>query len=413
MDEKPDLPENIKSHLGPTPVTLTDARKTVQGAGTRDPVVFQERHATTKITSLRTGKKVFSADEVRLFLRQMDILEKVVIHEMDREQFMKEQDLKWLGKGGEGTVYFLRGHVVKLVEPNHVEGTLREIAHLLYLNPLKSRSEGILGGRTRVDFPSLIWVYVLTDGSLAVGMNCFDADPTNPGCTLDQRLRYGPPMFGDYVVNLLLQVCKSLAYCHYMGLIHHDLKPSNIYLPGDPRMPPVIFDLGQALWKRSAWGRDWLKHEHNSTYWYNGTFRYMHGERRRAHRAVMRYVANSKFTTIESEWHRAYAPAYYDDLYAMSRIFRDFENSSFPCLGESEKRTFRALRRRIMGNAIEKQPAKPESKPSASARWLSNVFARKESQATLETVESARMSMEKLVQELEGMSKAYDVASMA
>jgi serine/threonine protein kinase len=408
LAEKPDFAFRFKTHTGVEPSTITESRKTVQLFGERKPVVFEERFATTKIHAFKPTSERFRADMVRLKLRQMGILEELVIHEMDRDQFMKEKEIKWLGKGGEGTVFFLRGHVVKLVEAPHVPGTLREIAHLLFLNPLKSRSEGILGGRARIDFPSLIWIYVLNDGSLAIGMNCFDADTTKPGTTLDQRLRFGPPMSGDYVVRMLLELSKSLAYCHRLGLIHHDLKPSNIYLPGDPNMPPVVFDLGQALWNKTAWGKDWLKHEHNATYWYNGTFRYMHGERRRAHRAVLHYVKNRDFLECQRDWYRSYYPEYFDDVYAFGRILRDVGFSSYPCLRESEDLAIRDLGTRIMGYSTGVS-LKPAEKSKGGAAWLTNVFSRKKGAPQATPVEEPRMSMEKVVTEIEKVLKTFEV----
>lgn len=300
-------------------------------------------------------------DYIRHYLRQLGITENVLIHAQDLDQFLEEKGLTELGRGGEGTVYFTRGHVVKVINPQSAHGSLREIAHMLHLNRIVD-SRGTMGDRVRLDWPTLLWVYVLSDGSLSIGMRPFDTGDT-PGTTFFERLYFGPLMERQHVLDILRGIGQSLVYAHKCGIVHHDLKPSNIYIPADERQKPVVFDLGQALWQQSAWGRGWLRNNHNSYYWYNGTYRYMHHQRRLAHLAAL---AKSRHQTPSPEQWEAfgnYQPSYYDDVIAFARILRDVAKSSHARLTPHDRGTLTSLYQRLMG--LKHKHNKPDAvKPS-------------------------------------------------
>ena len=66
------------------------------------------------------------------------------------------------------------------------------------------------------------------------------------GGTLENRLT-GRPMDWSRVVTLIIPVCEALHYAHQHGIIHRDVKPSNILMPQEDW--PVLADFG--LVKRS------------------------------------------------------------------------------------------------------------------------------------------------------------------
>jgi serine/threonine protein kinase len=63
-----------------------------------------------------------------------------------------------------------------------------------------------------------------------------------PGGTLKQKM--GQPMRWQDAVKLLLPVARALAYAHGLGIIHRDVKPSNILLSGSGE--PLLSDFGVA-----------------------------------------------------------------------------------------------------------------------------------------------------------------------
>lgn len=303
-------------------------------------------------------------ESIRRFLRQLGITEPVLIHEQDYEQFLEEKGIKELGRGGEATVYFLRGHVVKVANPDSVPAVLREIAHMLLLNR-SVLGAGTMGERARADYPALLWVYALSDGSVSIGMKPFDnlgAGAT--GATLYEHLMAGPALERQRTLDAIRGICRSLVYAHRSGIIHHDLKPANIYIPSDPSQPPVIFDLAQALWHQPSWGRHWLNHDYNNTYWYNGTYRYMHYQRRMAHLAALAKVAMYEPTAQQAAAFARYRPSFYDDVFAFARILFDMVRSMNTWLGGKDRAALRKFYRHLMSLRLE--PARLPAKRSST-----------------------------------------------
>ncbi|HEY3319782.1 MAG TPA: hypothetical protein VGP72_04825 [Planctomycetota bacterium] len=295
-------------------------------------------------------------EAIRHYLRTLALTENVLIHEQNYEQFLQEKGLTELGHGGEGTVYFTRGHVVKVVNPGSAWASLREVAHMLHLNRIVA-ADGAMGERSRIDWPTLLWVYVLSDGSLSIGMKPFDTvEGPVPGATFYDRLNFGPMMERREIVSALKGLCSSLVYSHKRGVIHHDLKPANIYIPSGLNTPPIVFDLGQALWQQSSWGRRWLRHEHNNHYWYNGTYRYMHHLRRLAHIAALAKAQRAQPSQTENDAFNRYVPSYYDDVMAFARILRDVVRSRYVRLSPKERQLLQRFYRRLMGLTHKGKP---------------------------------------------------------
>jgi serine/threonine-protein kinase len=96
----------------------------------------------------------------------------------------------------------------------------------------------VLLGRT-LQHPGLVRVFELVDGGerLAVAMEWI------PEGSLAQRLEAGPlPV--DEVVRVAEQVLEVLAYLHEHGVVHRDVKPSNLLVDSDGRVR--LADLGLA-----------------------------------------------------------------------------------------------------------------------------------------------------------------------
>jgi len=354
-------------------------------------------HPRTESLPLPLAPRLTS-DSIRKHLRQLGITEELFIHEQDVRLFLEEKGITELGRGGEGAVYFLRGHVVKVVNSECAPAALREVCHMLHLNRILRG--GTMGERARQDWPALLWVYVLSDGSLSIGMKPFDLNEAHAGCTLYERLAFGPMLERVHLLSSIRAIAHSLLYCERQGIIHHDLKPANIYIPGNPHQAPVVFDLGQALWRQSAWGRMWLRNEHNFHYWYNGTYRYMHRSRRMSHLGAL----NSALKVTQSEGQKQaltnYVPTFYDDVFAFARILRDCVSSQKTFLHPKDKVALKDIYQRLMG--IQKKRAAPGREDSGLIRRLASMFQHPPAAATVHLPADQRWnSMEHVIPELD------------
>ncbi len=358
-------------------------------------------------SSMRTEVSMGSVDRIdaeriRSQLRTLGITEDVLVHEQSYQQFMLEKGIKTLGKGGEGAVYFLRGHVVKVVAPEGAGAALREIAHMLYLNGLGA--DGVMGERKRRDFPSLLWIYTLSNGSLAVGMQPFDPAESPLSTTLYERLRRGPPLSHGHALALLGALARTLSFMHAMGMIHHDLKPANIFVPADMKQEPIVFDFGQSLLRMNSWGREWLQHDHNSRLWFNGTYRYMHLLRRTAHLGAVAVLSGRTLTDKQTTAMDRYLPSLYDDVFAYARIVRDVVRSKNVQLEKAEAAALIELYRDLMGLQREAKKA-----PSSG---LTSMFLRRVEVAPVKVgPETKWPSMEKVSTRVQNVLKSLRTAT--
>jgi serine/threonine-protein kinase len=125
-----------------------------------------------------------------------------------------------LGGGGMGEVFLAEHRFLK-----------RECAIKL-IHPAKAASELFIRrferevlAVTRLTHPSAVQVYDYgraDDGALFFVMEYL------PGLTLDQLVKEAGPLHPGRVISILRQVCGALSEAHALGLIHRDVKPSNI-----------------------------------------------------------------------------------------------------------------------------------------------------------------------------------------
>ena len=139
--------------------------------------------------------------------------------------------IKPIGSGGMATVY-LASH-----EPIDRRVALkflsRQLAHVdeavqRFLHEAKAVS--------RLRSPRTVTLYdfgELDSGELYLAMEYLE------GGTLSQRLREGP-VSPAQAVNIVYQVCESLAEAHAKGIIHRDLKPDNILFDLDANEPDAL-----------------------------------------------------------------------------------------------------------------------------------------------------------------------------
>jgi len=156
--------------------------------------------------------------------------------------------LSRIGQGGMGEVWLGR-HVwlgraaaVKLIrpellsaEPHDRDVTLRRFAR-------EAQATAALRS------PHTVRVYdvgISRDGAVYYAMELLD------GQTLDQLVRQHGPLDAFRAIALLRQVCASLAEAHDRGLVHCDIKPSNILLCHGAQEPGLVKVLDFGLVRRA------------------------------------------------------------------------------------------------------------------------------------------------------------------
>ena len=140
-----------------------------------------------------------------------------------------------IGRGGMGMVY--RGYDETLerevaVKTLTVEGTLDEES--------RRRFEIEAKAAARLQHPNILTVFELGEerGLPFIAMELL------PGMDLETLLRSGEELLLQEQLDILIQVCRGLAYAHEHKIVHRDIKPSNIRLLDDGTVK--IMDFGIA-----------------------------------------------------------------------------------------------------------------------------------------------------------------------
>jgi serine/threonine protein kinase len=133
--------------------------------------------------------------------------------------------VKCLGKGGMGEVWraahrlLPRDAAVKLIRPDFLAEGNREEVQMRFRREARSLAQ--LRCRNTV---SILDYGVANDGALFLVMELLD------GRDAEKMVRGFGPLLSERVVFLMIQVCRSLAEAHDLGLVHRDIKPANIFL---------------------------------------------------------------------------------------------------------------------------------------------------------------------------------------
>lgn len=148
--------------------------------------------------------------------------------------------LEEIAEGGFGTTYKAE-HVIA-----------GELVCVKHCSRVSSQSEAILIEEARAVWdlrhyalPTMRDMIRLDDGSIALVMSYI------PGMTLTQIVEQVGAMDAEDVAWIAERVLNGLAYLHFHGVIHGDIKPQNIIIQPDKHMA-VLVDFGLSLEKPTA-----------------------------------------------------------------------------------------------------------------------------------------------------------------
>jgi len=170
--------------------------------------------------------------------------------ELERERQMGSYHLESLiGKGGMGEVWrakhrlIARPAAIKLIRPEAVGGDAPE--RLKIMERFRREAEATASMRS----PHTIEVYDFgqaSDGAFYYVMELLD------GVDAETLVRRFGALPAERVVHILLQVCESLGEAHEHGLIHRDIKPTNVFTCRHGRVYDFVKVLDFGLVKSSA-----------------------------------------------------------------------------------------------------------------------------------------------------------------
>jgi hypothetical protein len=140
--------------------------------------------------------------------------------------------LRPLGSGGSGSVWLARD------ETSGMEVALKIIPREGRAEP---RAEREAAAATRLRHPHCLRAY----GLEADDKHLYIPYEYVPGITLRQALRTGE-LGDDGAIEAAAQVLDGLAFAHARGIVHRDVKPSNVLVAEDDHVSVRLFDFGLA-----------------------------------------------------------------------------------------------------------------------------------------------------------------------
>lgn len=147
-----------------------------------------------------------------------------------------------LGKGAMGIVYLARDPLIgRLVALKTIRladsGDEEEVREFQARFMREAQAAGILS------HPAIVTVHDIgQDDEKAVS---FIAMEYVEGPTLKEVLQQGKPFAHASIARILEQVAEALDFAHSKGIVHRDVKPANIILPGDERVKITDFGIAK------------------------------------------------------------------------------------------------------------------------------------------------------------------------
>jgi len=150
--------------------------------------------------------------------------------------------LDLLGRGGMGSVWLALDRALARTV------AIKEVTEYETTTPATPESPALREARaaSRVSHPGVVQVYDL----VAWGGREWIVMEALSGTTLAQAIRLEGSLSVERVVDIGLRLLEALQALHREGVIHGDLKPSNVQLSGTGR--PVLTDFGLASGPRDA-----------------------------------------------------------------------------------------------------------------------------------------------------------------
>ena len=141
--------------------------------------------------------------------------------------------LKPLGSGGSGSVWLARD------EETGLDVALKIVARE---GKAALRAEREAEAAARLRHPACLRTYGLAHDSRHV----YIAYEFVPGQTFREAMR-AKELDDDSAIEACAQVCDGLAHAHAAGILHRDVKPSNVLLADGPQVSARVLDFGLAL----------------------------------------------------------------------------------------------------------------------------------------------------------------------
>ncbi len=151
--------------------------------------------------------------------------------------FLKYKVLREIGRGGMGTVFEAWDTAL------HRPVALKVLHSRLLANPTEAeRIVTEARSAAALSHPNIVRVHTLVehDGLTAIDMEFIE------GRSLDAILKSGP-IGESRAINILAQVLSALESCHKRGMVHFDLKPSNILITPEGHVFLTDFGLARAI----------------------------------------------------------------------------------------------------------------------------------------------------------------------
>jgi hypothetical protein len=141
--------------------------------------------------------------------------------------------LKPLGSGGSGSVWLARD------EQTQLDVALKIVARE---GKAAARAEREAEAAARLRHPACLRTYGLAHDSRHV----YIAYEYIPGHTFREAMR-ARELDDESAIEACAQVCDGLAHAHAAGILHRDVKPSNVLLAEGPQVSARVLDFGLAL----------------------------------------------------------------------------------------------------------------------------------------------------------------------